>query len=180
VRKAYIAAIALAAILALAGCTGSHKTTTVSTPKPTAATALGALEPVFPAKLTPTTAKSETVRVADAIQGLIAKTDIVYVDDHSQLVAATKSTPSYYGVLRTVNVSPSLDPIEQATAMSKLLVAAGWIERKNQSATGSYLDALSSDPDGNKSWFVLLGADSTAAKQPVVTIQLASPDLPKK
>jgi hypothetical protein len=36
---------------------------------------------------------------------------------------------------------------------------------------------MTSTPTGEHAWFLLIGGDSTAAKSPVVTIQLASPDL---
>jgi hypothetical protein len=174
--------VVLPAIL-LGGCTLVGSSTPASTPTPSSsspADALGELIPTFPASFTDATAEKETARVADAIQALIAKTDIVHVDDHSQMVAATDTSGRYYGVLRTITVATGLDPITQATAMGKLLETAGWIERQKANDTGSYLIAMSSDPDGAKSWFVILGGDSTDTKASVVTIQIASPDFPEK
>lgn len=176
-----VAATALLAVLALAGCTsGASDTKPVPTVRPSTQSALSDLVPVYPAHFTAATAKKETVRVADAIQGLIATNDTVYVDDHSKLVAATKSSPSYYGVLRTVNVSKSLDPVQQAEAMSKILIAAGWVDRKNESATGTYVDQLTSLKSGAKTWLLQVSGDSSVATEPVVTIDILSPDLPTK
>jgi hypothetical protein len=177
-RAGHAVAVILAAVLLLSGCSSVH-----STPKPTpvhASSALSALLPVAPRTLTAATAKTETTKLADSIDSLIASTDIVYVDDHSQLISATKSAGSYYGILRTITVSTSLDPVQQATAMETLLVQAGWIKRDTTTATGRYLAAMSSSSDGSKAWFLLLGGDSTVAEQPVITVQLASPDLPTK
>ncbi|MDQ1571434.1 MAG: hypothetical protein QOF79_2108 [Actinomycetota bacterium] len=166
--------IIVAALLAGCGLVGSESATKAS--HSAAANPLRALKPVYPKKLTAATAKTETIRIADQIQDLIAKTDIIYVDNHDEVVPATKTAGSYYGVLRTVNVSPSLDPGAQAEAMAKLLETAGWIERENANDTGKYLVALSSSSD-SRAWFLLLGGDA-GDKKPVVTIQLASPDLP--
>jgi hypothetical protein len=178
VRKALAAAtIVVAASLALGGCTGSPAPTSTATPKPAKTSALTGLLPSYPAKFTAASAKSETVAAADNIQALVAKTDILYVDDHAELVPATKSAASYYGVLRTINVAPALDPLEQAEAMERLLVAAGWTERDSANQKGKYLAALTSNPTGSRAWFLLVGGDSTKPKSPVVTIQLASPDL---
>jgi hypothetical protein len=179
--RALAVGVVLMVSLALGGCglVGSSKSTA---PKATStiASALDGLKPVMPSKLTAATAKTSTVNLANEIDSLVASTDVLYVDDHSKLVPATSSAGSYYGVLRTISVSPGLDPIEQATAMEKLLVAAGWIERDTASPTSTYIAALSSSSDPSKAWFLLLGGDATVAKQPVITVQLASPDLPKK
>ncbi|NEM91593.1 hypothetical protein [Galbitalea soli] len=180
-RSAGVAAL-LVAGLALVGCTAPTATPTTA-PSASAnasaapVTALGALHPVFPDPVSDTSVEKESTRVADAIQALIASPAVVHVDDHARLVPATSTNGRYYGILRTVTVDASLDPIAQTTAMAKLLVAAGWIERQTGSDTGKYLDALASGTDATRSWFVIVGADSTDSSSPVVTIQLASPDL---
>jgi hypothetical protein len=172
-----VAAVAIVAVgLALAGCTSGTPTTKVTS---SASSALDSLLPAVPSAITAATAKTATVNLANSIDALIASSDVVYVDNHSELVAATKTDASYYGVLRTITVSASLDPLQQAEAMEKLLVAAGWTKDQTTTDKGKYLAALSSDPAApQRSWFLLLGGDSTVAKQPVVTVQLASPDLP--
>jgi len=169
------ASIVVAAAIALSGCTGDPAP--APTPKPAKTSALTGLLPSYPAKFTAASAKAETVAAADNIQGLVAKVDILFVDDHAELVPATKSAASYYGVLRTINVAPALDPLEQAEAMERILVAAGWTERDSANQKGKYLAALTSNPTGSRAWFLLVGGDSTKPKSPVVTIQLASPDL---
>jgi hypothetical protein len=183
-RKAALAAVVGAALM-LGGCTATAPAPNPTgaqgpSPVPTKTTALNALLPVYPSVLTATTAKSTTVSIADSIQALVAKQSVVYIDDHSQLVPATSKTGSYYGVLRTISVAKSLDPLAQAEAMEKLLAAAGWIERDTATDKGKFLAAMSSSATGAKAWFLLLGGDSTNAKSPVVTVQVASPDLPKK
>jgi hypothetical protein len=164
-------------VVSLGGCTLVGSSTPASpAPQSSTSTALGGLHPVMPKKLTAAKAKSETLRVANSIQALIAKTDIIYVDNHDKLVAKTSTTGAYYGVLRTVNVSKSLDPLEQASAMEKLLIAAGWTEQQVNGATSNYSATLTSDGGKSDSWLLVLAADTTASK-PVVVIQLISPDL---
>ena len=168
-------AVVVGALLAGCGLVGSGPAPGANHSR--AANPLDPLKPVVPKKLTGATAKTESIRIADQIQDLIAKTDIVFVDNHDEVVPATKTAPSYYGVLRTVNVSKSLDPAMQAQAMAKLLETAGWVERETADDTGKYLVALSSSSDNSRAWFLLLGGDA-GDKKPVITIQLASPDLP--
>lgn len=116
-----ILVVALGASLAACDLVGSSTATGTGTPKTATASPLNPLLPAFPKKFTSATAGKETIRVADEVQDLIAKTDIVYVDDHHKVVAKTETAASYYGVLRTVSVDPKLDAIAQATAMAKLL-----------------------------------------------------------
>lgn len=123
--------------------------------------------------------QKETVRVAGAIQALIPLSNILYVDDHSQLVTASESTNQYYGVLRTVTLVATNDPIAQARLIVTQLQGAGWIERQTSDTDGNFFVALSSDEDSAKSWFVIVGGDTSVAKQSVVTLQVASPNLPQ-
>jgi hypothetical protein len=178
VRSAVVVAAALAAMLALAGCTATDSTPATK-PTNTTASALSQLVPDYPATLTAATAKKETVATADAIQGLIASTEIVHVDDHSKLVAATSSTGSFYGVERAVTTSTTFDVIEQGEAMEKLLVQAGWIERNTNTATSAYTVAMSTFTPAGAA-VLLLEADETAGAPPAIVIELESPDLPKK
>lgn len=166
--------------LALAGCSlvGSSKP---PTPKPTSSTigALNSLQPVVPKTLTESSAKTATDNLAKHLDSLIAKTDTVYIDNHEKLIPATATENATYAVIRTINVTPTLDPLEQAEAMEKLLVAAGWKLEASTTAKDKYLAAMSSSREPARAWFLLLGGDSTVPKQPVVTVQLASPDLAK-
>ena len=173
------ASVAVVVSLALAGCTSTAPAET-STPKPTTSSALDSLQPTVPKKLTEASAKKATDDLAKQIDGLVASSDTVYIDSHEEIVPATSTAGATYAVIHTINVSPSLDPLEQAEAMEKLLVAAGWKLQDTTSGTGTYLAAMSSSTVPSRAWFLLLGADSTVKKQPVVTVQLASPDLPKK
>jgi hypothetical protein len=177
-RGAFLLALLVAAGIAVAavGCTGamtpapSASATHTVTPSP--------LSPVMPAKLTADTAKTETVRIADAIEDVVGQSNIVHVDDHSELVAATKTAGSYYGVLRTITLEPSVDPVSLASTIVKKLTAAGWVQRQSSDSSGTSMVTLSSDPSSAESWFVLIGGDSSVAGQSVVTEQLLSPDLP--
>jgi hypothetical protein len=176
VAGALVAAFALA--LTLAGCS-----LVGSSPKPaassTVASALDALVPTYPAKLTSATAKSGTVAAADAIQALIDSTEIVHVDDHSKFVAATKSTGAFYGVERAVSTKTGFDTIDQGVAMEKLLVEAGWIERGENTSTTTFSVQLTTfTPAGVSA--LLIESDATPGAAPVLLIELESPDLPKK
>jgi hypothetical protein len=166
--------------LALAGCTSSPSTPK-STPTATASasSALSALAPPYPAKLTEATAKSITVQTADAIQALVATTDVTNVDDDSRLVAATKTTPAYYGVARAVATTKGFDAIAQAEAMEKLLVLGGWTERDSKTTTARYSAVLTRDTVAGESVLGLQASAATKTDPPVVLFTLESPDLPK-
>jgi hypothetical protein len=177
VRRGLAVAVALAVALGLGGCS-----LVGSSPNPaatgTAPSALAALVPTYPAKLTAATAKSGSVKAADAIQALIASSEIVHVDDQSKLVAATKSTGAFYGVERAVTATTGFDTIDQGDAMEKLLVEAGWIERAENTSTTAYTVQLTTyTPAGVAA--LLIEADATPGAPPVILIELESPDLPK-
>jgi hypothetical protein len=176
---ARIVALSAALLAVLAGCS-LVGASAPHTPKPTSSVsgALNSLQPVVPSKLTAASAKSATDALAKNIDSLVAGADVVYIDNHEKLIPKSASAGETYAVIRTINVSPSLDPIQQAEAMEKLLVAAGWKLEDHTSAKGKYLAAMSSSVDPSVSWFLLLGGDSSVPKQPVVTVQLASPDIP--
>ena len=161
--------LALVLLLALTGCTAT------ATPAPVVSTSsaplIQAVVPVVPDTLDATTAQTETVRLADAIQTLV--TDIVYVDDHSQLNKATDATAAYYGVIRTITIDAATDPVVLAQSIAAVLKASSWTEDETTTEPGLSLDALHSS-----GWFLLLSGDSTVPGQSVVTLQLASPDLP--
>jgi hypothetical protein len=163
--------------LSLSGCSlvGSSAQ---PVPTTTAPSALDALFPSYPATLTAANAKTGTVKAADAIQDLIASTDIVHVDDHSKLVAKTSTTGSFYGVERAITTSTGFDAIDQATAMEKLLVQAGWIERATNTSTATYtVQMTAATSSGTCALF--LQADTTPGVAPVILLEVESPDLPK-
>ncbi len=169
--------IAAGLVIALAGCTAGGTPTPTPTSTASLSNALDSLRPVMPKRMTDATAKTATDNLAKQIDSLVASSDIVYIDNHEKIIKATKTTGATYAVIRTINVSPSLNPLQQAEAMEKLLAAAGWKLRDHSSAKGKYIAAMSSSSDPTTAWFLLLGGDSTVAKQPVVTVQLASPDI---
>jgi hypothetical protein len=175
---AIAAGVALAVALTLAGCSlvGSS-----ATPKATntARSALSALVPTYSAPFTAATAKSGTIRTTDAIQALIADTEIVHVDDTSKLVAATKSAGAFYGVERTISTTKGFDTIDQGSAMEKLLVEAGWTERLTTTTTTGYSAQLTVNTSYGTA-ALLLHTDQSPGVAPIVLIELASPDLPKK
>jgi hypothetical protein len=165
--------LAIVLVLALAGCT-STAPAPVATSSTPAAPVVQALVPIVPETLDAATAETETERLADAIQSLITDTDIIFVDAHAQVIDATDSTEPYYGVIRTITINAATDPVVLAQSISGLLKASGWNEDETTEDVGLTLDAL--DQSG---WFLLLGGDSSVANQSVITIQLASPDLPE-
>ena len=171
-------AAALTAALALGGCTlvGSSAK---PAPTGTVSSALNVLVPSYPVTLTAGIAKKNTSRAADAIQQLIASTEIVHVDDQSKLVPATTTTGSFYGVERAITVKSGLDVILQTQAMERLLVQAGWVSRDSTSATAGYSVALTTATRAGAS-VLLLQADEAPGSPPAILIELESPDLPKK
>ncbi len=170
----------VALVLTLCGCTAATTSptdaaTSVSSPSatPTKA-AVPALTAVAPATLDATSAKKETERIASAIEALLSPSDIVHIDKHAQLVNDAESSRSFYGSLLTLTLTPSIDPVAQATDIATTMAASGWAINQTQDDAGVYLTALTS----KAGWFVLVGGDSSTEGQSVVTLQLASPDLP--
>ncbi|HEX4443300.1 MAG TPA: hypothetical protein VHZ81_06985 [Galbitalea sp.] len=179
-RLAAIASLLAVAIgLTLAGCTsGSSTPKATPTAKSSVSTALSGLAPAYPAKLTAASAKSVTVKTADAIQALIAATDIATVDDDSKLIAATKSADAYYGVARAVATNKGFDPITQAEAMEKLLVLGGWTERDTKTTTARYSVVLTRDTAAGTSVLGLQAVAESKNTPAVVLITVESPDIP--
>jgi len=170
---------AFAVLLALTGCTTStdDAAPTVA-PTTSAAPTDPDLVPVVPVDLDTDSAETETTRIADAIQGLIDPSDIVNVDDHSQVVDKTTDVAGYYGVIRTITLESSADPVLLAQTIVGVMESSTWLERESTNDAGLYLTALASSTDAASSWFLLVGGDSTVEGQSVLTLQLASPDLP--
>lgn len=192
--RTLIAALALASTLALTGCTAGGETSPSGSPEPTAAPTSSApasasptptashtptaLTPIVPDPITDASAATESVRIADAIQALIPADAIVHVDDHTQLVDKGAGSQPYFGIIRTITTTATTDAAATATSMAASLESSGWISRESSTNAGSTLNALNSGTDAATSWFVIVGADTTDAKAPVITIQLASPDIP--
>ncbi len=171
-----VVAVMLAVLVAVAGCTG----TAAPRPLPTASVPTDpALTTTFPADFTGATAKTETLRVADAIVALLPASIVLHVASTEQLVPAAAGSASYYGVLRIVSLVPTNDPVAISTTMVRVLLASGWAQRDStDSASGVHLVTLSSNPKPNISWLLQLSGDPRVAGQSVIQLQLASPDLP--
>lgn len=146
-------------------------------PAPTAtARPVASVVPKPPADRTAAALASESKRTADAIQSLVDPAAIVHVDDHSQVVAKTKGTGHYYGILRTITLAPATDATQLAQSMDATLLASGWLSRNTQEQGDIYLAGLASSKDDASSWFLVIGGDDSTKGQPVLSIQMASPD----
>jgi hypothetical protein len=170
----------LAAALLLTGCTAGIATPPTAPPTagPTASVAPSAVTPVLPHALTDESLTDETTRLAEAIRGLIDSAVIVNVDDHAQIVEKTASAGRYYGIIRTITLDPKTDAAAVATKIVTALTASGWLDRDSSNSNGVALSALASGTDAATAWFVIIGADSSVPGESVLTIQLASPDIP--
>ena len=163
-------ALGILVLLALTGCTAS--TPTAPTASETAAPTDTSLLPATIDPLTAEAAQVEGTRVADGLQALIE--GIVYVDDNSALVPADGDTASYYAVYRTITLENGVDPLIMGAQLTTILEQSGWSIYETTNEEGQYLSALSS---GDSGWFALVGGDATVDGQPVVTFQIASPDI---
>ena len=172
-----LAAASFAVLLTVSGCTDP------APPRPVATQAVPAdpaLTTVFPDNFTGDTAKTETVRVADAIVALLPATIVVNVDNVDKLVAATTTSGSYYGVLRIISLDPNNDPVAISKTMVQKLEASGWaIRQSSDSVTGVHLVTLSSNRKPNIAWLLQLSGDPRVTGQSVIQLQLVSPDLPR-
>lgn len=172
--------------LALTGCTGSSSEpvpadSATADPSPTgppASVTPTVLTPVMPDELTDASAQAETTRIADAIQALVDPALIVNVDDNSQLRDKTESDGRYFGILRTITLDPTSDAVSIATAMVASLEPSGWITLEISNKGGIFINAMTSGTDEASAWFVVVGADASVPGEAVLSIQLASPDIP--
>ena len=170
---------ALALLLVLTGCT-TEAPAAPSTPDPTESATAGA--PADPGSLLPATltvitgetAQAEGTRVADGLQALIE--GVVYTDDKSALVPPDPNSDaaSFYAVYRTITLENGVDPLVMGAQLTSVLEQSGWSIYETTNENGTYLSALSS---GDSGWFALVGGDATVDGQPVVTFQIASPDI---
>lgn len=132
----------------------------------------------MPGEFTDVSAQAETTRVADAIQALVDPALIVKVDDHSQLRDKTETDGHYYGILRTITLDPAADPVAIATAMVTSLEPSGWMTLETSNKGGIFINAMTSGTEEASAWFVVVGADASVPGESVLSIQLASPDIP--
>lgn len=191
VRRASVAASALLiACAALAGCTATESTPTPSptgsagaspapSPSdPSSAPSASPLRAVFPGEWNVGTAAAESTRIGDAIVDIIDPALIVNDDTFAQEVPASGENGGYYGVLHTLTLDPTADAGALAASVVAELGVAGWTPRDASDQGGTALVALVSGDDPGTSWLAIIGSDGSVAGQSVLSIQLASPDLP--
>ena len=169
-----VASVALVALL-LSGCTPAADKGGSATPTPTATIADPALRPVLSQPLTADGAKTETERLADAIDDLIIPSYIVYVDNHSVQVNNTGSSGDAWGVLRTITLTSTTDPSQVAQSLVAELEHSGWVLLHNTTDTGTTVVALASGTKTKEAWYLLVSGDASKVGQSVVTVQLESP-----
>ncbi len=174
-RAGLVAASVLLAALLLSGCTPSAHPS--ATPTPSATIADPALRPVMPATLDAASAQAETERLADAIDELVIPSSVVYVDNHSVRVKTTGSSGDAWGVLRTITLTPTVDPSQVARSLVAVLEHSGWVLLHDTADTGTTVVALASGTETKKSWYLLVSGDASTVGQSVLTVQLESPAL---
>jgi hypothetical protein len=162
--------------LVLSGCTATPAPK--PTPSATAAPVDTALKAKPPATLTAASAATETKRLADAMQALIDPSLVVHSDDTAQLVPATTGAGSYYGDIRIIQINSQVDPSDMAKGLVSALKDAGWVVQQTADEGQTYLTSMTSSTDAATSWLVLVGGDASVAGQSVLSLKLASPDLP--
>lgn len=179
-----LTATAALVVLALAGCTQptpAPPTTVAPTPSSSDAAGTTILNPALvPKPLIVATAENTAVegtRLGDELQQIIDAKVIVNVSDASQLVPATGDTAAYYAVYRSYTLDPAIDPLTLAGVIVSGLVQSGWLVHDSNNKDGVYIAALSGGTQ-QEPWFVLVGGDASVAGQSVVTVQIASPDIP--
>lgn len=161
-------------VLALTGCTVGAPDTIVPSAAPSAsANPDSPLVVEVPAELTAPAAQAETERLADTMVGLVPAASVLNDDAYSQL----GDDGTYWAVIHTVALEPTLAPAEVANALLDELIAAGWIVRDVTDEGGVAVTALSSDAQSERSWLVFLGSDASMEGQSVLSLQLTSPTL---
>ncbi len=176
-RGAAVGAAVVVAI-ALAGCSAAP--TPVASPTaqsagPAGPSASSLLRPEADDPLSKAVAQSETTRIADELQKSIDPERVLHVQNDARF-EPREDTNGYYTVLLTISLKPDTDPIVVAQALATLLRDGGWSTYNSENTNGQYYSAMSStEEDGG--WFALIQGDATVAKQSVVTIKLASPDI---
>ena len=167
----------LAAALLLTGCTPS---TPVPSPSPSqTAVPDPALKSRFPAKYDAESAKTETLRLASALDALLPDEIVANVDSKDQLVPATGSAKAIYGVIQLVTLKPTVDPTVITKALVDRLHASGWNVLQTTDVEQVYKVTLSSGSREASSWLLQLSADPRVDDAPAISVQLASPDLPR-
>jgi hypothetical protein len=168
-----VLAVGVSLVLGLSGCAGGH------TPSPASGEPIAEYDAVMPdvaGNLDKDSAGKEAVRLADAIQALVPASAVVHVDDHARYVKASEAGAAYYGVIRTITLEDAVDAAAQSEAVISSLEGSGWTRTQTTEAEGLALTALVSSVDP-AAWLLLIGGDAAGDEQ-VLTMRLASPDLP--
>ena len=170
--------LSAALVIVLTGCV--PQAPVAISPSPSASSSApdvtSQLLPVFDGALTAAVAESETTRVADALVSFVDPAILVNDDVHSLEQDSTLSDGKTFALVHTMTLDPTVDPAALARLMVGDLRESGWIVRDTTNADGIYLVPLVSASDPAASWFIAVGSDSTIAGQPVVSLQLVSPD----
>ncbi len=179
-HRALLFAAVMAVTVSLAGCApvGSAVPPLASgsaTAAPIGPVVASSLHPVPDVPLSPEVAKSETERVAAEVIASLDPALVVNVQQKARLEPAEDSE-GYYAIILTISLTPDTNPILVAQAISTTLLDAGWTRFNASTDNGKYETAMSSNPEDG-GWFTLITGDASAAKQSVVTMKLASPNL---
>jgi len=169
--------IVITAALLLTGCTA---TTPTPSPSPSqTAVPDPALTSRFPAKYDADSAKTETLRLAGALDALLPDEIVANIDSKDQLVPATASAKAIYGVIQLVTLKSTVDPTVITKALVDRLHASGWSVLETTDVEQVYKVTLSSGSKEASSWLLQLSGDPRVDGAPAISVQLASPDLPK-
>ncbi len=199
-RRTLVIAVAVLAVIALAGSfvigslaaapgqgLGADPTASAGPPSASPAPSPGADEspllPRNPESFSVETVTAEANRVGDLLVDFVDASEsgvpnVVNDDAIAQVVPADDTGASYFGVLHTLTLDASVDATTQVESLRTALVDGGWTEQDVTDTPEQYLVALTSDSDASGAWFLVIGADRAEPGQSVVSIQLASPDLP--
>lgn len=176
--------MALGAALAvlLSGCVGGESPAPTASAPPAPSSSPGSADPellpVYPEDYTTENVQAETERVAARITGLVAVAGFLGQDPYSQEFENTESEGSYWGVLNTITLEPTVRAEEQAALVATQLADSGWLLVDRAQSPTDYAVALTSDEDPERAWFLVLGADLSVPGESVVTVRLSSPPLP--
>jgi hypothetical protein len=82
--------------------------------------------------------------------------------------------PVFWAGLRTITLSPQVDPLVEAQLVVAVLADSGWTITREDSQDGLESTALATE----EGWLLVVQGDATVEGQSVLALQLASPDLP--
>ncbi len=192
-RRRRIAVIAVIVIVAFVGVAviGALGSVRPPTPAPSSTSsptipdvkAAEAFLPIYPEGFDETAAEAESTRVIDLMVRFVdaaaeGESNVTSVDVAGQVVPATDAAPAYFGALRTLALRTGVDASAQAESLRSALEAGGWTVRDSTVQGTRSLIALSSDPDPDRAWFLVIDADTPSGAAPIIGLKLGSPPLP--